>query len=124
MQLLNNAQSLIMLALALAAIGAGVFAFVDALRNDAAAFASEGKQTKNFWLIALGIALAGLVGEPQPDWELAVTELGAALRTRPGVELSFGKTFCIGTSPSSGCARTSWTPSPPRASSTPSPSRP
>ena len=30
-----------------------------------------------------GIALAGLVGEPQPDWELAVTDLGAALRTRP-----------------------------------------
>jgi len=60
MQLLNNAQSLIMLALALAAIGAGVFAFVDALRNDAAAFASEGKQTKNSWLIALGIAIAVL----------------------------------------------------------------
>ena len=31
-----------------------------------------------------GIALAGLRGEPQPDWELAVTELGTALRERPG----------------------------------------
>jgi hypothetical protein len=30
-----------------------------------------------------GIALAALQGEPQPDWELAVTDLGAALRTRP-----------------------------------------
>src|SRR3954464_6210420 len=30
-----------------------------------------------------GIALAGLHEDPQPDWELAVTELGTALRTRP-----------------------------------------
>jgi hypothetical protein len=31
-----------------------------------------------------GIALADLLGEPQPDWELAVTELGGALREQPG----------------------------------------
>ncbi len=30
-----------------------------------------------------GIALAGLVGEPQPDWDLAVADLGTALRQRP-----------------------------------------
>jgi hypothetical protein len=30
-----------------------------------------------------GVALAELVGEEQPDWEVAVGELGAALRTRP-----------------------------------------
>jgi hypothetical protein len=30
-----------------------------------------------------GIAMAGLHGDAQPDWELAVTELGAALRERP-----------------------------------------
>ena len=36
-----------------------------------------------FQALRCGIALAGLVGEAQPDWELAVTELGTALRTRP-----------------------------------------
>ncbi|TFV88487.1 prenyltransferase/squalene oxidase repeat-containing protein [Blastococcus sp. CT_GayMR16] len=37
-----------------------------------------------FQALRCGIALAGLVGETQPDWELAVTDLGTALRTRPG----------------------------------------
>ena len=36
-----------------------------------------------FQALRCGIALAGLTGEPQPDWELAVADLGAALRTRP-----------------------------------------
>jgi hypothetical protein len=36
-----------------------------------------------FQALRCGIALAGLVGETQPDWELAVTGLGTALRTRP-----------------------------------------
>jgi hypothetical protein len=36
-----------------------------------------------FQALRCGIALAGLRGEPQPDWELAVAELGTALRTRP-----------------------------------------
>jgi hypothetical protein len=31
-----------------------------------------------------GIALAGLVGEDQPDWDLAAADLGDALRQRPG----------------------------------------
>jgi hypothetical protein len=30
-----------------------------------------------------GAALAAVVGEPQPDWELAAGDLGQALRTRP-----------------------------------------
>ena len=30
-----------------------------------------------------GVALAGLVGEPQPDWDLAAASLGTALRERP-----------------------------------------
>ncbi len=37
-----------------------------------------------FQALRCGIALAGLAGEPQPDWELAVTGLGTALRTDPG----------------------------------------
>jgi hypothetical protein len=36
-----------------------------------------------FQALRCGIALAGLLGEAQPDWELAVADLGAALRTRP-----------------------------------------
>jgi MMP endo-(1,4)-3-O-methyl-alpha-D-mannosidase len=37
-----------------------------------------------FQALRCGIALAGLRGGSQLDWELAVTELGAALRERPG----------------------------------------
>ena len=36
-----------------------------------------------FQALRCGIALAGLRGEAQPDWEMAVTDLGTALRTRP-----------------------------------------
>ena len=36
-----------------------------------------------FQALRCGIALAELHSEPQPDWELAVTGLGAALRDRP-----------------------------------------
>ncbi|WNV74020.1 prenyltransferase [Geodermatophilus sp. DSM 44513] len=36
-----------------------------------------------FQALRCGVALAGLTGEPQPDWELALTGLGTALRTRP-----------------------------------------
>jgi hypothetical protein len=37
-----------------------------------------------FQALRCGIALAGLVGEAQPDWELAAADLGTALRERPG----------------------------------------
>jgi hypothetical protein len=36
-----------------------------------------------FQALRCGVALAALAGEPQPDWELAAADLGAALRTRP-----------------------------------------
>ena len=36
-----------------------------------------------FQALRCGIALAGLRGEAQPDWELAVADLGTALRERP-----------------------------------------
>ena len=36
-----------------------------------------------FQALRCGVALAGLTGDPQPDWELAVAALGAALRERP-----------------------------------------
>jgi hypothetical protein len=37
-----------------------------------------------FQALRCGIAVAGVVGVAQPDWELAVTDLGTALRQRPG----------------------------------------
>jgi hypothetical protein len=36
-----------------------------------------------FQALRCGVALAALAGQPQPDWELAVADLGTALRTRP-----------------------------------------
>jgi hypothetical protein len=36
-----------------------------------------------FQALRCGIALAGLIGDAQPDWELAVTDLGTALRRDP-----------------------------------------
>jgi hypothetical protein len=36
-----------------------------------------------FQALRCGIALAALLSDPQPDWDLAVTDLGTALRTRP-----------------------------------------
>jgi hypothetical protein len=36
-----------------------------------------------FQALRCGIALAGLLDRPQPDWELAVGDLGTALRERP-----------------------------------------
>jgi hypothetical protein len=36
-----------------------------------------------FQALRCGIALADLTGAPQPDWDLAVAELGTALRDRP-----------------------------------------
>jgi hypothetical protein len=36
-----------------------------------------------FQALRCGVALAGLQGEPQPDWELAAADLGTALRERP-----------------------------------------
>ncbi|HLM06570.1 MAG TPA: prenyltransferase [Blastococcus sp.] len=36
-----------------------------------------------FQALRCGLALAALRGDTQPDWELAVTDLGTALRTRP-----------------------------------------
>jgi hypothetical protein len=38
-----------------------------------------------FQALRCGIALADLTGQPQPDWDLAVAELGTALRDRPAV---------------------------------------
>lgn len=51
-------QALLSLLLLLGALGLMGYAFVDALRVPADAFPAAGKQTKNIWLIILGVALA------------------------------------------------------------------
>ena len=42
--------------LSVAALGAEVWAFVDAVRRPAPAFPAAGKQTKPLWLVILGVA--------------------------------------------------------------------
>ena len=51
-------QNNLMLALALVLFGCKAFAFVDAATRPAALFVAAGKQTKQFWLLILGLAAA------------------------------------------------------------------
>ncbi|GMA40991.1 DUF2516 family protein [Mobilicoccus caccae] len=60
MQWLSQAQNLVVLVLGIAGLVFGLWAFVDAAMNDKGAYAAEGKQSKTFWLVALGISLAVL----------------------------------------------------------------
>ena len=60
MDLVFGAQNVIMLALGVGAFALGLFAFVDACRHDKGTYAAEGKQSKTFWLVVLGIAAAVL----------------------------------------------------------------
>ena len=50
-------QNLIVLILGVAAFITEVFAFVDALRHRADAYAAAGKLTKQLWLLILGVAM-------------------------------------------------------------------
>ncbi|MGE9808634.1 MULTISPECIES: DUF2516 family protein [unclassified Janibacter] len=62
MYMLDTAQGMIVFALSLLAFGVEIFAFVDAAREREDAFRAAGKQTKQRWLIFLGIAaLVGFV---------------------------------------------------------------
>jgi len=50
-------------ALSLVAFGVEAWAFIDAIRRPAGAFTASGKQTKQLWLIILGVAaVIGLFG--------------------------------------------------------------
>jgi len=51
-------QSLVFWVLALGSLGLKGYALVDALRVQTEAFSIAGKQTKNIWLLILGITLA------------------------------------------------------------------
>lgn len=55
---ISSVQGVVVMVLGLLALGAEVFALVDALRHRPDAFIAAGKRTKNFWLLVLGVATA------------------------------------------------------------------
>ena len=55
---ISSVQGVVVLVLGRAALGAEVFALLDALRHRPDAFVAAGKRTKNFWLLVLGVATA------------------------------------------------------------------
>lgn len=56
--MLANAQGLLLLGLGVLALGAEVFALVDAARHRPDAFVAAGKRTKPFWVVLLAVATA------------------------------------------------------------------
>jgi len=62
---LGSLQFFVLAALAVVVFVVQLVAFVDAARRPAKAFVSEGKLTKNIWLIILGVAgVIGFLGLP------------------------------------------------------------
>jgi hypothetical protein len=57
MGLFRDFQSLVLLVLGVVALGAEIFAFIDALRSPERAFVAAGKKTKTFWLVITGLAV-------------------------------------------------------------------
>ncbi len=63
MDAFGTLQGTLLLVLSVLALGAEIFALVDALRHRPDAFVAAGKRTKTFWLAILGVALAlGIIG--------------------------------------------------------------
>ncbi|MDO5629290.1 MAG: DUF2516 family protein [Mobilicoccus sp.] len=58
MNVFAQAQNLVVLVIGIAALGFALYGFIDAMRHDAQAYASEGKLSKNIWLAILGVAIA------------------------------------------------------------------
>ncbi|GAA4360810.1 DUF2516 family protein [Angustibacter luteus] len=69
--MLGSAQTIVFIALAMAALVVEVVALVDAARRRPDAFVAAGKMTKQRWLIILGVATAlGFVSTPlPPSWQ-------------------------------------------------------
>lgn len=63
MGLFRDFQWFVLIALGVLALGAELFAFVDALRAPERAYVAAGKKTKPFWLVITGLSL--LVGITQ-----------------------------------------------------------
>ena len=59
----NPLQGTLLLVLSVLALGAEIFALVDAVRHRPDAYVAAGKRTKTFWLALLGVAVAlGIIG--------------------------------------------------------------
>lgn len=62
MGLFQSFQSGVLTVLGFVALGAEIFAFIDALRAPERAYPAAGKRTKTFWLLITGVAaLIGIV---------------------------------------------------------------
>lgn len=98
MSVLGSVQFFIYWGLSLAALGLQVFCLVDALRHRADAFPATGNQTKQIWLVILGIAVAvGVVSLPNFLGPINILNLAAVVaagvylaRVRPAVRAITG----------------------------------
>lgn len=72
-------QSGLMLLATLALFAAQAWAFVDALGHKPEAFVAAGKQTKQMWLIILGVALVAHLLNWNPFWFLNLIGAVAAI---------------------------------------------
>lgn len=65
--LIPNLQNLILLVIAVTIFATQVFCLLDLATRPARAFPAEGKRTKKFWLLVLGVAaLFGFLALPYP----------------------------------------------------------
>ncbi len=63
----DSLQALIILVLSVAALVAGIWAFVDAVRYPDSAYVNAGKKSKALWLVILGVAaLIAFISLPWP----------------------------------------------------------
>ncbi len=98
MGVLGSVQFFIYWGLSLAALGMQVFALADAGRHRADAFPASGNQTKQLWLIILGIAVAvGVVSLPNFLGPINILNLAAIVaagvylaKVRPAVRAITG----------------------------------
>ena len=82
------------LALGLAAFVVEAWAFIDAIRRPAQAFVATGKQTKQLWLIILGVAaVVGLAGAAYGVGPVSILPVAAVRRGRdlPGRRAAQGQ---------------------------------
>jgi hypothetical protein len=75
----DGALGTIFLVLLLLQIALKVYVFIDAVRRPQGAFVAADKQTKNFWLIILGLALVTQFVFSQPIGILTIIGTVAAL---------------------------------------------
>ncbi|GAA1730009.1 hypothetical protein GCM10009809_26940 [Isoptericola hypogeus] len=82
--MLGSLQFLVLATLAVVVFVVQLVAFVDGARRPAKAYVSEGKLTKNIWLLILGIAaVIGFLGLPPNLW--TATSFFNVIATAPAI---------------------------------------